>query len=582
MGHHETTDAPGRLNALTIALAAASWALLAAFAWLFQPGAPQWWVDGLWLAAVVAWVLTIRRLVSPPSLLPAWPAAREALLPGTFLLVFAACWLPFYDNWRWAYTGDSVAWFQTAAGTVTGGFHQNILSVHGVDANFTYLHALAFNALQFVFGPTLFWHRVGKLIVSCLSLAAIYAYFNKMVGRRWAFAVIACVATNYVWLWFSYISYGHMDSYIFYFLTLTVAVVIWRHPDHLGAWMVCGFLGGLSVFFTQTSWSAVAAVGIVLGIYALATRRLTALAVYTVTFLLVASPILMQFSGLLDMTTRQARSIYEWNYMVRIFTAILRFPYESGYHNIGVNHAILRWPLGRMYVAGAALAALGIVAPLRRWLRIPVVAPLILGLLLWDAVLMTLTNNGYGMPSTKRAYSLIPLQIFLALLPAYLVYAWVERWKWPRRLAAVLIVAVIGMYVSRNALLLVYPEPGIYGVNAYDGLIELRQRFPEKQVLFMTTRDWYTRPLQAGGFFDRAYHLLDTVHLVNAVDEAAVERACAQHMLLCYEPNSDRKRFQALVQLHPERLQRFPLLNSVELACYRCLPATERAGADGG
>lgn len=576
------TTTRGRLDAITIMLATATWALLAAFAWLFQPGEPQWWVDGLWLGAVVVWVVVVRRLVSPPALLPAWPRPRAALLPGALLLLFAACWLPFYDNWRWAYTGDSIAWFQTAAGTVTDGFHQNLLSVHGVDANFTYLHSLAFNALLFVFGPTLFWHRVGKLIVSCLSLAAIYTYFTMTIGRRWALAVLTCVATNYVWLWFSYISYGHMDTYIFYFLTLALATVIWRHPDHLGAWMMCGLVGGLSVFFTQTSWSAVAVVGLVLGVYALATRRLSAIAIYAVTFLVVASPILIQFPGLLDMTTRQARSIYEWNYLLRIFTLILRFPYDSGYHNIGVNHAVLRWPLGEMYFAGAGVAAVGIIGPLRRRLRIPAIAPLLLGLLLWDAVLMTLTNNGYGLPSTKRAFSLIPLQVFLALLPAFVAYAWVERWRWPRRVVGLLLVGAIGMYISRNVLLLVYPEPGIYGVNAYDGLIELRQRFPDKQVLFLTTRDWYTQPLQEGGFFDRAYHLLDTVHLAAEVDEAAVQRACKRHLLLCYEPNSDREGFQPLLERNRERLKPFPLLNSVELACYQCLPAPARPGPSQG
>jgi hypothetical protein len=78
------------------------------------------------------------------------------------LIVFAAAWIPFYDNWRWAFT-----------------------------------------------------------------------YFTLVLGRGWALAIVAAVATNYVWLWFSYVSYPHMNSYIFYFGALTAGTLCVRRPDGL-------------------------------------------------------------------------------------------------------------------------------------------------------------------------------------------------------------------------------------------------------------------------------------------------------------------------------------------------------------
>ena len=181
------------------------------------------------------------------------PAGWRDLFPIAVILpVFIAAWLPFYDNWRWAYTGDSLAWFTVASGVARSGLTRNLLSVHGVDDHFTCIHSLAFNSLMFLVAPSLLWHRVGKLIVSCLSLASMYAFFTLMLGRWWAAAVVVATATNYVWLWFSYISYGHIDSHIFYFLTLLLATLVWRHPEDLGHWMWCGLVGGFALFFTQT------------------------------------------------------------------------------------------------------------------------------------------------------------------------------------------------------------------------------------------------------------------------------------------------------------------------------------------
>src|SRR5262249_22643618 len=155
--------------------------------------------------------------------------------------------------------------------------------------------------------------------------------------------------------------------------------------------------------------------------WALGTRRVGGLVVYALSFLLAGTPIILQLSDFLQMTTHQARSVYEWDYLVGTFTTILLLPFKWEYYTTGGQGAFLRWPLGPLYLVGVVLAGLAVVPRVRRALRAPPVAAVLFGLLLWDTVLMTLTNNGYGVPSTKRVFSLIPIQVFLSLLPMMLV-----------------------------------------------------------------------------------------------------------------------------------------------------------------
>jgi hypothetical protein len=541
------------------------------FAHWFSPSRPQWLVEGLWLAALCLWVVEVKRVtrgslfgsrVNPLNLLP--------LIAVTAL--FVAAWLPFYDNWRWAYTGDSISWFEVGrAPAAQHQLPQSILSLNGVDGNFTYLHGIGFNSLMFIFGPTFFWHRVGKLIFSCLSLAAIYAFFTVTLGRWWATAIVVGTATNYVWLWFSYVSYAHIDSFIFYYLSLTLAVLILRKPDRLGLWLLCGMLGGLSLYFTQTAWSAVVAVGIVIGVFALLTRRFAGLATYLLSFLLMSVPVILQIPFLIEMTTRQAKSIFEWDYLLRIFTEIVILAYGWNYVQIGIQGAFLRWPLGPLYVVGVLLAALGVVPALRRSLHLPAIAPVMLGLFLWDAVLMTLTNNGYGQPSSKRVYQLIPLQVFFGLLPLYAIYARCAGRRWLRLTTISLVALTMVVYAAANLQLISSPLKGVYGVNIFDGLIELRQRFSDRRVVVFSSRSVLTNDLVApSSFFNQTYHLRDTVALERSFEPHTLETACASRPVVCYEPSFDGESFQRMSALMRDRLQPFELLNTQEMQCFEC------------
>jgi hypothetical protein len=544
-------------------------AALVAFLWLFDTSRNQPLVDGLWALALILWVRDVKARSRGP-LIGVRPQWGDILPVAVILPVFAAAWLPFYDNWRWAYTGDSFGVFCSGYWLAKNGLTQNILSVHGIDNSFTVLWGVAYNALMMVFGPTLFWHRCGNLIMSCLALASIYTFFALVVGRYWGVAIMLATAINYVWLWFTYVSYGKIDSFIFYFLTLSFATLAWRRPDRLGVWMWCGLTGGLSLFFTPTAWSGVIFASVGLGVFALVTRRFGALAVFAVSFVVMAVPILQELPWFITMTRQQTQQALEWSYVAHIFRTIVLLPYDSPICRLGVNGAFLRWPLGFLYFGGIGLAALATIPPLRRWLRVPAIAPTLLALLLWDAVLLSLTNKGYADPSQKRVYNLIPLQVFFALVPAYVLYAWSARARWGRRAVAVLVAAMLAVYARTNLWLIIFPEPAVYGLNVFDGIIELRQRFPERRVLLMTQREGLRAAFEADGIYQTAYKILDNLTFEQTFADSTVAHACAQHAVLCYEPAFDQERMQPLLDSHRSTLEPFPLLNSVELVCYEC------------
>jgi hypothetical protein len=568
----ETAGNPTRRAWLTYVRLGGVLASLGLFLWLFDAARNQLLVDGLWVVALILWAMEVKARSHGP-LVGARPQWADVWPIAVILVIFSAAWLPFYDNWRWAYTGDSFGVFCSGYWLGKNGLKQNVLSVHGIDNAFTVLWGFTYNILMVLFGPTLFWHRCGQLIMSCLALTSIYTFFTLVLGRYWSVAIVLATAINYVWLWFTYVSYGKVDSFIFYFSTLTFATLIWRRPERLGAWMWCGVIAGLSLFFTPTAWPAVILVGLGLGIFGLATRRVGALAVYGISFVIIGLPVLRELPWFITMTRSQTAPVLKWGYVERIFRTILLLPYDSPLVTLGAQGAFLRWPLGPLYLAGLGLAALAAVPPLRRRLRLPSVAPVLLGLLLWDITLLSLTNKGYGQPSHKRAYNLIALQVFFALLPAYLLHAWSARRSWARATSVGIIALALAIYVGANLKLMMFPPAQMYGLNAFDGVIELRQRFPERHVFLITSREGLQHAFEADGTYQLAYRLLDNLTFGHTFAESAIEQICREGALLCYEPAFDLERMQPLLARYQNVLTPFPLLNSIELVCYECASA---------
>lgn len=532
-------------------------------------------IDGLWLVSLLLWLSAVF-LQQPPERLPPVLRVRDLWPLGVLFPVFAACWLPFYDNWRWAYTGDSFGIFASGYWFGLKGPQQSLLSVHGIDNYYTYLWEVSYNWPMYLFGPTLFWHRVGQLIMACLALTAIYAYFSVVLGRLWATAIVVATATDYVWLWISYISYLRTDSFVFYYLTLLWGLLLWRNPRHLGLWAVCGLTGGLALFYTPVTWGAVLAVAVVCGVRAVLRGAFAGPLIYLFSFLLTATPILTELPWMIGMLRSQSvpqgvgpgMVLTEPGYFWRIFRTILLSAFDSPIHILGVNGGFLRWPLGHLYFVGVALAALAAVPPVRRRLRLPAVAPVLLLLFVWDAVLFTLTNKGYGVPSHKRFYNLIPLQVFFALLPFYAVYVWGASSRWLRGLSMTLLTASIVVSAVIGLRVIADPPPIMYGYNIFDGLIEIHQRFGDRDLVLLSRRQ--AEPdLCRDCLFDKIYGIAQRLSVIAEADRQTLDDACRRRALFCFEHTVDQDQARQLLK-DDGRWTPFPLLNGTEIKCYDC------------
>jgi hypothetical protein len=133
--------------------------------------------------------------------------------------------------------------------------------------------------------------------------------------------------------------------------------------------------------------------------------------------------------------------------------------------------------------------------------------------------------------------------------------------------------AVLGTYAVANLRLIMYPAPRVYGVNVFDGLIELRQRFPERRVVLFSKRDeiiaWITGPKALLG---RVYRLTDTVSVQSELATEQLRSVCATPSIACYEGGADAASYAAAAAPLGACLKPFPLLNSTELHCFECDP----------
>ncbi len=539
-----------------------------AFLWTFEPSVHAWTPVLAWLAAIALCGGQARAWLGPAERRDGFDACDRRLLLA-FLALFAACWLPFYADWRWAYTGDSLTWYWVAEDSARHGLHRSLLSVVGVDHHFTYLHSLASNVLQFVGEPSLLAHRLGKLAVTCASLAAIYAFFRLVLERSWAATLLFCVACNYVFLWFSYVSYGHIDSFLFYYGVLALAVLGLRDGADWRIWFGAGLVGGFAAYFTQTSWSGVLAGGAALVVAAVRQQRWSRLLVAVATAVLVVLPLLLQWEAFWsDIIGKQARPVLSLEYVGRIAREIVVYPFRSRTVGLGVAGPILQPPLGVSYAIGLMIAVVTVVPAARRRLGVPPAVPWLLGLFVFEVVLLALTNNAYLTASTKRLYSLIPLYVLFAVLPLGLAARLLSAHS-PR--APLILAPLVLLYGVGNLAVMADPLPQQYGFNAMDGLVEVAQRFGDDGVTVFTTK----RDLEAhrGGLLDRMYGLDGVVRVRADWDEGSLSRACGSSRVVCFDESMERVEPWGSVDEAAARLRELFLLNSYELRCFACPPA---------
>ncbi len=542
--------------------------LVAVFAVSFNPDSNRWLVNFAWLGALLVWIEGIRRADTSPAVAQRRPRYLWAFL--LFVPFFAAAWLPFYDNWRWAQAGDTYPWYWLPAAATRQGLAKSLLSVHGVNDLFTYTQVIVDNFLMFIFGPDFFWHRASNFVVSTLSLFAIYTFFSLILEFPWPVLIVIATAATFHWENFSHISFNHIDSFIFAYSMLALLVRIWREPERRSLWAALGAVGGLSLFFTQTAWAEVMACGITFGVWALATRRLSALGICGMAFLIAGAPVLLQLPGLLHEATTQSRMVLTWEYLSTIFRAILWLPAGRDWNAVEWNGAFAGWPCGLFYAAGLVIAAVSMVPGVRRRLQLPAAVVGLLFLFLGEAALMTLTNNANSNPSPKRTYHLIPLQVFFGLLPLYVVALGVRRSRWLYGAVAGLAFAVVGAYVLATASLFVHPEQFRFGGNIFDGMVQIRQRFPERRVVLFATQTNIKQDVEdRSALINSAYRVGETVAVTPTIDAATVSAACAAGKILCYHNKpEDRPTFErATADSHLRKIEVYAV---GEMQCFEC------------
>jgi hypothetical protein len=540
-------------------------ALMVIFAATFNPEVNRWLVNLTWLAALLIWAAGIWRFDSPAK--DRHFDRRHVWVLVPFVAVFAATWLPFYDNWRWSDVADSIGWYVVPYLSVRNGLLRSIFSVRGVDT-FTYTEVIVVNFLMFIFGPSFFWHRAGNFIMSTLSLLAIYTFFSLILDFPWALAIIIATAATWHFQLMSHLSWDHIDSFLFAYSVLSAFTLVLRDPERRRRWLAVGAVGGLSLFFTPTAWAEVAVCGISLGLLALYRRKFLPLAITGTTFVIAGLPVLLQLPQLFAQASSQSRITWDWAYLWRMLRAILWLPAGRDLASIGFVGAFASRPCGELYFAGLTIAAIALVPAIRRRLRLP---PAVIGLLflfLAEVLMMAVTNNLNAVPSPKRTYHLIPLQAFFGLLPLYtLAVAFRPSSLRYRAMTGTALLAV-GVYAVVGASLVIYPDR--FGGNVYDGLIQLRQRFPDRKVIVFSPQPWVGAEVRnPEAVINKVYHVSDTVLVTQTIDESTVAATCSAGTVLCYyKPPENKEELDRATAGH--QLRKVGLFLIGELECFDC------------
>ena len=561
-----------RVLAVLVPLAAAL-----VFVGSFDYAVNVWWVNLVWLTGVLCAVFAH----APAPRGAAWPWRRFVpLLP--LLVAVSAFWLPCYDNWRWVGGGDSFGWFLIPERAASNGPALSVLSVAGGPFEFfTHTSVLVDNALMFVFAPTFFWHRASKLLLTLFALTSMYAYFATVWRPRWALALCIAAATNFLLIWMSFLSFNHIDSFVFGFLTLLLTALIFRDPARRWCWGAAGACGGVSLLFTGTAWSDVVACGFALLVFGLARRCWDGLSAYFVAAGVAVLPVVVQLSAWIERQMAQSALGPElelgfWEQRWRVARITLALPFGANIDVLDHNGSFFFWPVGPLYAIGLALAVLSLLPWARRVLDLPRAAAGLLALYLWSVFLQAMTTS-YGWPSWKRSFYLIPLQIFFALLPLSALTALLRRWRAVHAVAIALVFVAVAAYGAANLHFLVHPRPRNWG-NEMDAFVQVHQRFAQRPVTIFAPgaeeRPYLEDP---SSDWNRAYRISNVfrpqapLELVDTLDPAWVDGMCPSERVLCYEVSpANRESFAAVTRAAAEKLRRVPIYWNAHLICYEC------------
>lgn len=493
-------------------------------------------VDSAWLLAALAWPLAFWRRDAP-----ALPRPRH---PWWFYALYVAALLPFATDWRWSLAGDNLLWPLEGLKVAARGPDRSLLNVYGVD-NFGYLQTNLHNLFMYLISPTLFWHRVGKILVALLAMAAIYTVFARLVRPAFGLLVAGCTATCSVWIVYTYASVPFLDGIASGFALLAIGMWIERDPGSVRAWLLLGWLSGFMLFLTPNGWLMAACVWIWLGGLVLSRRwdkRLFALAV--VTAVIVGTPMLLQWAaGKGLMFTLVAKPAWTVDKIVSFLQQAASMPFFSKVDNSGAFGPQLPWGFRWLFVAGV------VVTP---WFprRFPGVR-FVLALLVAHVVLLAFTQGPYGAVSVKRALMLIPMATYFVFLPFQRFFT-----RAPAALAVIAVWAAFGVHDVVAEI-----KPGRTGYTFLDGVIEAHQRFAPATICVYMVDDLRAVELFPGSGIDRLYGLSPRIRHVYDPDDPA----CAEALCYCSQERCRR------VDLAARGYTEVPMLNTVELRCGRKL-----------
>lgn len=514
-----------------LALFAACFAYFLAFfrAPLWQPS-----VDAAWAVGCVSWAAAFWRRDTPTV-----PFMRQ---PYWFYALYVAALVPFGSDWRWAMTGDNLSWPHGGLVMAELGPRSSLLSANGAD-NVGYLQMTLHNTFMLLVEPTIFWHRVGKVVVGAIALASVYTVFARLVRPAFGIAVAGCAATCSVWLVYTYASVPFIDGLASGYALIGIAMWITRDPGSVRAWLALGLLSGFMAFLTPNGWFLALCVWPVLAVLTVVrkwSRWLFALAVGTT--VIVATPMLLQWAqgGGGQLFTLVQNPGWTAEKVLRFLSEAAFIPFLSDLRGAGAFGPQLPWGFRWLFVVGILMT------PIINRDRFPG-ARWILAIYVVQVLILAFAQGPYAGVSVKRALVLIPMAVYFTLLP---FQQWIR--SAPGALVVVAAWAVFGVYDIATKM-----QPGRTGYTLVDGAIEAHRRFAPDPVCVLISKDDFAHQLVAGSVVDRLYGL--TPRLVHVHDSA--DPRCGA--VLCYSPQIDQVDLAALG--YPE----VPMQGTTELRCGR-------------
>ena len=517
----------GQWCALTAALGA-----LGYFVASFHPARWQPRVESAWLIAVAGVIVWAWRADTPSM-----PRLRH---PYWFYALYLAAFLPFATNWRWAMTGDSLGWPFAGLALAEHGPDHSLLSSAGV-AQFGYLQMVLHNAFMLLIAPTLFWHRVGQIVVGLLALAAVFTVAARLVAPRFGLLVAACAASTSVMIVHTLCSYPLLDGIACGQTILAVGLWVRRDPGSRRAWLALGFLTGFMLFLTPTAWFMALCVWAWLGPQVFLRRWSgTNLAIAAGVALVSGLPMLLQWSHghggqLFSLVEHPAWTLDKIGRFLRQAACL---PFASTVEVAGAFGPQLPPGFRWFFVVGILITPVcGRRFPGARFMACIYLA---------HVVMLALSQGPYADVSVKRALVLIPMATYFVFLPFH---------RYLRSLPLVLLLiaawAACGVYDVTARM-----RPGRIGYNLFDGVVEAHQRFREPVCIVMR-HDPRVQGFTRGSRLDQLYGLWPHVQHAHAFSEDACRS------VLCWAPEADD------IDLGALGYDDVPLLSSGELRCGR-------------